>query len=80
MVRPIVETRCDHLLVDSPRGRQDHVIRRFHDPEGDPGMGDDGPRLTRVLLEAGAGDYLEKSADAQRFLARVRAVLRRAVM
>jgi len=43
-------------------------------------MGDDGPRLTRVLLEAGAGDYLEKSADAQRFLARVRAVLRRAVM
>ncbi len=32
------------------------------------------------LLEAGADDFLEKSVDAQRFLARVRAVLRRAVM
>lgn len=32
------------------------------------------------LLGAGADDFLEKSVDAQRFLARVRAVLRRAVM
>jgi DNA-binding response OmpR family regulator len=32
------------------------------------------------FLEAGADDFLEKSVDAQRFLARVRAVLRRAVM
>ena len=36
--------------------------------------------IERELLEAGADDYLEKSVDAQRFLARVRAVLRRAVM
>ncbi len=32
------------------------------------------------LLEAGADEYLEKSATAARFLARVRAVLRRSVM
>jgi len=32
------------------------------------------------LLEAGADEYLEKSATAARFLARVRAVLRRAAM
>jgi DNA-binding response OmpR family regulator len=30
------------------------------------------------LLEAGADDYVEKSVDANRFMARVRAVLRRA--
>ena len=36
--------------------------------------------VERELLEAGADDYLEKSVDAQRFIARVRAVLRRAVM
>jgi DNA-binding response OmpR family regulator len=32
------------------------------------------------MLEAGADEYLEKTATAARFLARVRAVLRRAVM
>jgi DNA-binding response OmpR family regulator len=31
------------------------------------------------LLEAGADDYVDKSVDADRFLARVGAVLRRAV-
>ena len=31
------------------------------------------------LLEAGADDYVDKSVDAERFMARVRAVLRRAV-
>ena len=31
------------------------------------------------LLEAGADDYVEKSVDANRFMARVRAVLRRAM-
>ena len=36
--------------------------------------------VERGLLEAGADDYLEKSVDAQRFVARVRAILRRAVM
>ena len=36
--------------------------------------------VERELLEAGADDYLEKSVDAERFIARVRAVLRRAVM
>ena len=36
--------------------------------------------VEQELLEAGADEYLEKSVDAQRFLARVRAVLRRAVM
>ena len=36
--------------------------------------------LETELLEAGADDYLEKSGDAKRFMARVRAVLRRAVM
>ncbi len=36
--------------------------------------------VEKELLEAGADDYLEKSVDAQRFMARVRAVLRRAVM
>ena len=36
--------------------------------------------IEKELLEAGADDYLEKSVDAQRFIARVRAVLRRAVM
>ena len=37
-------------------------------------------KIEAELLEAGADDFLEKSVDAQRFLARVRAVLRRAVM
>ena len=32
------------------------------------------------LLEAGADDFLEKTGDAKRFLARVKAVLRRAMM
>jgi DNA-binding response OmpR family regulator len=31
------------------------------------------------LLEAGADDYVDKSVDADRFMARVRAVLRRAM-
>ena len=31
-------------------------------------------------IEAGADDFLEKTGDAKRFLARVKAVLRRAVM
>jgi DNA-binding response OmpR family regulator len=31
------------------------------------------------LLEAGADDYVEKSVDADRFMARVRAVLRRSM-
>jgi len=35
--------------------------------------------LEAELLEAGADDYVDKSVDADRFIARVRAVLRRAV-
>lgn len=35
--------------------------------------------LEAELLEAGADDYVEKSVDANRFMARVRAVLRRAM-
>jgi type IV pilus assembly protein PilB len=35
--------------------------------------------LEAELLEAGADDYVDKSVDADRFMARVRAVLRRAV-
>lgn len=42
--------------------------------------GDDSEVTESELLEAGADDYLEKSAQPQRFLARVRAVLRRAVL
>ncbi len=41
------------------------------------GTGDDGDEAQ--LLDAGADDYVTKEADAARFLARVRAVLRRAV-
>jgi DNA-binding response OmpR family regulator len=35
--------------------------------------------LEAELLEAGADDYVDKSVDSDRFIARVRAVLRRAV-
>jgi DNA-binding response OmpR family regulator len=35
--------------------------------------------LEAELLEAGADDYVEKSVDANRFMARVHAVLRRAM-
>ena len=37
-------------------------------------------KIEAELLEAGADDYVEKSVDAERFLARVHAVLRRAVL
>ena len=37
-------------------------------------------KIENGLLEAGADDFLEKTGDAKRFLARVKAVLRRAVM
>ena len=37
-------------------------------------------KLEAELLEAGADDYLTKEMDADRFLARVRAVLRRALI
>jgi type IV pilus assembly protein PilB len=36
-------------------------------------------RIEAELLEAGADDYVEKSVDADRFMARVRAVLRRSL-
>ena len=39
-----------------------------------------GDEVEAELLEAGADDFLEKTGDAKRFLARVKAVLRRAVM
>ena len=39
-----------------------------------------GEEVETELLEAGADDFLEKTGDARRFLARVKAVLRRAVM
>ncbi len=39
-----------------------------------------GDDVETELLEAGADDFLEKTGDAKRFLARVKAVLRRAVM
>ena len=39
-----------------------------------------GDEVETELLEAGADDFLEKSGDARRYLARVKAVLRRAVM
>jgi len=42
--------------------------------------GDDSETTESELLEAGADDYLEKSAKPTRFLARVRSVLRRAVL
>ena len=35
--------------------------------------------LEAELLEAGADDYVEKSVDANRFMARVHAVIRRAL-
>ena len=35
--------------------------------------------LEAELLEAGADDYVEKSVDANRFMARVHAVMRRAL-
>ena len=41
------------------------------------GTGSD--RIEAELLEAGADDYVEKSVDADRFMARVHAVLRRAM-
>ena len=37
-------------------------------------------RVEAELLEAGADDYLDKSVDASRFVARVRAVLRRSLL
>ena len=40
----------------------------------------EGEDLETELLEAGADDFLEKTGDTRRFLARVKAVLRRAVM
>ena len=39
-----------------------------------------GEEIETELLEVGADDFLEKTGDAKRFLARVKAVLRRAVM
>ena len=39
-----------------------------------------GEEVETELLEAGADDFIEKTGDARRFLARVKAVLRRAVM
>ena len=39
-----------------------------------------GEEVETELLEAGADDFLEKTGDSRRFLARVKAVLRRAVM
>lgn len=42
------------------------------------GTGSD--KIEAELLEAGADDYVEKSVDADRFLARVHAVLRRALL
>ena len=41
------------------------------------GKGSD--ELEAELLEAGADDYVDKSVDETRFMARVRAVLRRAM-
>ncbi len=41
------------------------------------GTGSD--EIEAELLEAGADDYVEKSVDADRFMARVHAVLRRAM-
>jgi type II secretory ATPase GspE/PulE/Tfp pilus assembly ATPase PilB-like protein/ActR/RegA family two-component response regulator len=42
------------------------------------GQGSD--QVEAELLEAGADDYLEKSVDAARFVARVKAILRRAML
>jgi DNA-binding response OmpR family regulator len=42
------------------------------------GTGSD--RMEAELLEAGADDYVDKSVDPERFLARVHAVLRRALL
>ena len=42
------------------------------------GAGSD--RVEAEILEAGADDYVSKSVDAQRFMARVRAVLRRSLI
>jgi DNA-binding response OmpR family regulator len=39
-----------------------------------------GDEVETELLEAGADDFIEKSGDLKRYLARVKAVLRRAVM
>ena len=37
-------------------------------------------RVEAEMLEAGADDYLDKSVDATRFVARVKAVLRRSAL
>jgi DNA-binding response OmpR family regulator len=42
------------------------------------GTGSD--KIEAELLEAGADDYVEKTVDPERFLARVHAVLRRALL
>jgi DNA-binding response OmpR family regulator len=43
------------------------------------GTGTGSDQIEAELLEAGADDYVEKSLDADRFMARVHAVLRRAM-
>ncbi len=60
-----------------------HQIRNSVDTGALPvlirtGTGSD--RVEAELLEAGADDYLDKSVDPSRFLARVRAVLRRSML
>lgn len=42
--------------------------------------GNDSEESETELLEAGADDYLEKSAQPERFVARIKAVLRRSMM
>ena len=39
-----------------------------------------GEEVETELLDAGADDFIEKTGDSKRYLARVKAVLRRAVM
>ena len=62
-------------VLDRIRGANDtrHIPVLIRTGEGDE-------TLEAELLEAGADDYVSKTADAGRFLARVKAVLRRAAI
>lgn len=86
----LLKADADYSLVvldlAMPRMRGREVLERIRgsaDTRAIPvlirtGEGDD--TLETELLEAGADDYVHKTADAGRFLARVKAVLRRAAL
>jgi CheY-like chemotaxis protein len=77
------ESEDGHAALDRLKGRQ--VLDQLRGSIGTAALpvlirtatGSD--ELEAELLEAGADDYVEKSVDANRFMARVHAVLRRAL-